>query len=1055
MRYAELKAKTHYSFLTGASSPEELIRKSAELGLAALAIADRNGVYGIPKAYQAKKAHPDLKLIVGAEVRIVFSPGVETNLTLHARDRKSYGLLCRLLTAAHADKPKGEAYLRWEELSDFLSKSESRGWIALPCMDGSGFWGNSDDTYFKRWDSYWGALREALGNQVFVPLGRFRDGNDRKRTLSAIQFNKRYGAEIVAVNDVHAHIHSRHVLQDVMTSIRVGKSLKEAGFHLFSNGERYLKSAEQMLRLFRDMPDAVARTLDVAEMCTFCPSELKYRYPSEWIPHGWSAQAYLSHLTWEGAWQRYPEGVPESVQELLKKELALIEQLQFSDYFLTIQEIVEFARSRDILCQGRGAAANSAVCYCLGITAVDPMRSNLLFERFISAERAEPPDIDVDFEHERREEVIQHIYEKYGRDRAAMVSAVVTYRRRSAFREIAKALGVEVGTLAAKEVQARLGELSAQSGVENCEKKVDELSLELEGFPRHLSIHSGGFTLSADPIVEIVPVEPARMEGRTIIQWDKYDLDYLGLLKIDVLALGMLSALKESLDRIGMKLHEIPSEDPETYAMIQRCDTVGTFQIESRAQISMLGRLKPSTFYDLVIEVAIMRPGPIVGKMVHPYLRRRRGQEKVDYPDPRLEKILGRTMGIPIFQEQVMAMAIELAGFTPGEADELRRAIGAWRSTGSIEKMGRRLMDGLMKSGLSAEFAQRVYDQIQGFSMYGFPESHAASFALLAYASAWIKCHHPAEFVCALINSQPMGFYATHTLIEDARRHGVEVLPVVPNRSDWNCQMLKLDGGRKGIRLGFRVVHGLGQAEAEGLIQERKQNGIYRDLSDFMKRTRLKSSVLQSLALGNAFAEFEENQRQALWRILELRMLSEAGTQLSLFQFAENQALAQSSDRPFSGAEEAFRFRPLERLQVIQQDFEAFGVSTHGHPMTEFRKKLKSRPIAWIKEKTPGGRTASAAGLVIIRQRPPTAKGMTFASLEDESGILDLAFHPPVYEKYREDFLKHCLIEVQGVLQRDGNSISLLVRSLRPIFEEEESWVPSASQYFNPMRSRP
>ena len=606
-----------------------------------------------------------------------------------------------------------------------------------------------------------------------------------------------------------------------MTSIRVGKPLKEAGFDLFSNAERYLKSAEQMARLFKDLPEAVSRTVEVAELCSFCPSELRYRYRSEWIPAGFTAQTYLEHLTWKGVPERYPQGAPEAVKAQIQKELALIAQLHFADYFLTIQEIVEFARSRGILCQGRGSAANSTVCYVLGITAVDPARISLLFERFISAERGEPPDIDVDFEHERREEVIQHIYEKYGRDRAAMVSAVVTYRRRSAFREIAKALGVEVGTLSAKEVQKNFSEISKNSGVQDCERIVEELSGEMEGMPRHLSIHSGGFTLSADPIIETVPVEPARMEGRTIIQWDKYDLDYLGLLKVDVLALGMLSAIQKALSQIGRELYEIPPDDPATYAMIQKCDTVGVFQIESRAQMSMLGRLLPKNFYDLVIEVAIVRPGPIIGKMVHPYLKRRRGQEKVEYPDPRLEKILGRTLGVPLFQEQVMSMAIELAGFTPGEADELRRAIGAWRSSGSIEKMGRRLMEGLMRGGLSAQYAEQVFQQIQGFSMYGFPESHSASFALLAYASSWLKCHHPAEFTCALINSQPMGFYSNHTLVDDAVRHGVEVLPVHPNLSTWDCQILQGQKNGPAIRLGFRVVSGLGKDEVEKLVHER------------------------------------------------------------------------------------------------------------------------------------------------------------------------------------------------------------------------------------------
>ncbi|MGE0614033.1 MAG: error-prone DNA polymerase, partial [Bacteriovoracia bacterium] len=936
MSYAELKSYTHYSFLRGASSPEEMMRQASQLGLHSLAVTDKNGVYGIPKAYLAIKDRPTgaagTRLIVGAEITMRDLPA----LTLLARDRAAYGCLCRLITTAHADKPKGEAALNWDELLRGLTHPGSAGLIALPELAPELHAGED-------WD--WGVLQSLFGDRLSVPLSRGLEARDRENTARALGVSRRYEIPIVAVGNAHAHVPSRRMLQDTMTCIREGVTLNEAGYRLFANGERHLKSAADMSRLFPDLPQALTRTVDLAESCTFSPAELRYRYPSEWIPATHTAQSFLTELTWEGARTRYPAGVPASVQATILHELKLIGELNFPDYFLTIWDIVKYARSRDILCQGRGSAANSVVCYCLEITALDPTKIDLLFERFISAERGEPPDIDVDFEHERREEVIQYIYEKYGRDRAAMVAAVITYKKRSKIREVTKVFGMEMDL---REYQKRgdkiaNGELRPSPEETARDEQITGLIDELSGFPRHLSIHSGGFTLSADPIVETVPVEPARMEGRTIVQWDKYDLDALGLLKVDVLSLGMLSALKKAMRAVGpdVTLASIPQDDKATYDMICEADTVGTFQIESRAQMSMLPRLLPRTFYDLVIEVALVRPGPITGNMVHPYLKRRRGEEPVALPDPRLEPILGRTLGVPLFQEQVMQMAISLAGFTPGEADQLRRAIGAWRSSGSIDIMGRRLMDGLLASGLPQSFADLIFSQVQGFAEYGFPESHAASFAHLAYVSAYLKRHHPAEFTCALLNSQPMGFYQAHTLIDDAKRHGVRVLPIDPNISEWDCALEDITPeNSRALRVGLRYVQGMRKAEAQALVAERERGGRFRSLSDFVKRAHIRPPILHRLALGNAFEPFGFDRRNALWAILEEQPIygggtsAEAGEQLTLFQ---NLSFARD---PTAEA----RLAKLDDYGELCADYDSYRLSTLGHPMQALRKKFPRLP---------------------------------------------------------------------------------------------------------------
>lgn len=1018
-RFAELLCKSNFSFLRGASHPHELINKAAEQGYTALALNDIGGVYGIPKAFQAQRAHPELKLITGAEIPMADG----STLTLLAQDRAGYGRLCRLLTRAHHGRPKGQPLIDLDALANFAGEFGLGGLFFIPRSASEA----TLETY-----------RDLVHDRVAIPLARFFDGQDRARYEQAQALHRKFNWPLFATNDVHFHAPERSRVQDVLTSVREGLPCLQAGFKLFMNAERHLKTPAQMLRIFNDLPEAIDAGLRIAESCVFTPAELRYRYPSEWIPAGHTAQSYLEQESRRGIARLYATGIPADINRQLDFEFKLIRELGFADYFLTVYDIVCFARERKILCQGRGSAANSVVCYALGITAVDPVRMNLLFERFISAERGEPPDIDVDFEHERREEVIQYIYEKYGRDRAAMVSAVITYQRRSAFREAAKALGVNVGTLSARAVEKSFTQLCPE---ESTRELVQELADEIATFPRHLSIHSGGFTLSADPIIETVPVEPATMEGRSIVQWDKYDLDILGLLKIDVLALGMLSALRKTLDLTQKSLTDIPADDPATYAMIQKADTVGVFQIESRAQMNMLPRLLPKTFYDLVVQVAIVRPGPIVGKMVHPYLKRRKGLEDATLPDPRLEPILGRTLGVPIFQEQIMKMAIHLGGFTPGEADQLRRAIGAWRAAGSIDEAGQRLRRGLLRNGIPADFADRIFLQIQGFSEYGFPESHAASFALLAYASSYLKCHHPAEFTCSLINSQPMGFYSNHSLLDDAKRHGVTVRPVSVNHSLWDCTM----EAPKTIRLGFRVVYGMGEKEAEKILRARNEK-TFANFDDFYGRTQLRKSLLRNIAAGDAFADFGNDRRHVLWELLATETLNPQPLAAQLSLFSEKAAAASPTQEIF---------KPFNEYQHIKADYASYGLSTRGHPMQAIRKFVEKLPPNCshdLREKKHGA-WAEIAGLVIVLQRPPTAKGTVFGTIEDERGFVDLIVWKSTFERFRELILDNSLLIVGGKIQREGNSLSLLVSTVRRFNDQQLASVEDLSNGLDRMIS--
>jgi error-prone DNA polymerase len=858
------------------------------------------------------------------------------------------------------------------------------------------------------------------------------------------------GIPILATNQVHYHDERRQTLQDVLTCIRHGCTIHDAGFRLFPNGERFIKPPEEMHRLFYDMPAALRRTVEIAQRCTFSLDELRYEYPDEIVPPGATAASHLAELTWAGAAGRYPQGIAEKVREQVAHELVLIEQLRIEPYFLTVYDLVRFARSRGILCQGRGSAANSAVCYCLGVTSVDPGRIDVLFERFVSAARGEPPDIDIDFEHERREEVLQYLYTKYGRERAGMTAEVISYRGRSAVRDVGKAMGLGLDTVDAMAKQldgwssgAPLDDQIREAGLDPADRTIQmvvALTRELLGFPRHLSQHVGGMVMTRSPLCELVPIENASMQDRTVIEWDKDDIDALGILKVDVLGLGMLTALAKGLKLVNetcsaqppMELHMIPVEDAGVYAMVSDADTVGVFQIESRAQMSMLPRLRPTKFYDLVIEVAIVRPGPIQGDMVHPYLRRRDGIEPVSFPKPELEAVLGKTLGVPLFQEQAMRIAIECAGFSPGEADRLRRAVTGFRRYGDIETFEKQFIDGMQQRGYEPDFAQRCFEQIKGFSTYGFPESHAASFALLVYASAWIKRYHPAAFCCALLNSQPMGFYAAAQLVRDAREHGVQMRPVDVNYSEWDCTLEFTDTepcasptsdkrtwgiGGPAVRLGFRQIKGFQIAHAQQIVQRR--DGAFRSVDDFHASTELPVSAVAKLSEADAFSSMPKTRRVASWETLAL-----PDERLPMVM-PKQQELSQPL-LPFMTAD-----------QEIRADYGTIGLSLKGHPMELIRPELIRRRVipaaelpnrshrSWVK----------VAGVVIIRQRPGTAKGIVFETLEDETGIVNLIIRPDVFDRCRSAARHASVLQADGYVERQGQVLHVMAMRLHDLSE--------------------
>ena len=1024
--YAELQVTSNFSFLRGASHPEELALSAAALGHAAIAVTDRNTLAGVVRAHAAAKK-AGIRLVVGARLDFTDAP----SLLCYPTDRAAYGRLAQLLTLGKRRAEKGQCKLA---LADLFAYGEGQILLALPA--------EPPDRGFAE---HLRLLQRQFGDRLYLVAQHLYRGDDAKRLVRLGALADELGIGLVTSNDVHAHSPTRRPLQDVLTCVREGCTIDAAGTRLHANAERHLKSAAEMARLFRRRPDAVARTIEVVERCGFSLDELRYEYPAEPVPDGRTPQEELVRLTWLGAAGRYPGGVPEQIKAAIEHEFALIDQLDYAPYFLTVHDIVRFARSQGILCQGRGSAANSAVCYCLGITSVDPARVDLLFERFVSAERNEPPDIDVDFEHERREEVIQYIYGKYGRDRAGIAATVICYRPKSAIRDVGKALGLSPDTVALLSKmlwgwgQDGVGaEHVREAGLDPSDRRLAlavELARELQGFPRHLSQHVGGFVITRGPLSQVVPIENAAMADRTVIEWDKDDLDALHMLKIDVLALGMLTCIRKGFDLLArhhgrrFDLATVPVEDPRVYDMLCRADSIGVFQVESRAQMTMLPRLKPRNFYDLVIEVAIVRPGPIQGDMVHPYLRRRNGEEEVVYPSPELEQVLGKTKGVPLFQEQAMRIAIVAAGFKPSEADSLRRAMATFRKVGTIHSFQAKLVEGMVARGYERDFAERCFKQIEGFGEYGFPESHAASFALLVYVSAWLKCHYPAAFACALLNSQPMGFYAPAQIVRDAREHGVELRAVDVNASDWDCTLEPGRGGRPALRLGFRQVKGCRQADIEQMLAARGAG--FRTLRELWQRSGLTPAALETLARADAFGSLGLDRRAALWQVKGLE-----ATPLPLFAHAEAQIRSGANMPPPALANEPAVLLPAMTLgeQVIE-DYAELRLSLKSHPLALLRQRMIVRgvvPNARLQYLPNDGRV-DIAGLVLVRQRPGTASGVIFATLEDETGVANIIVWPKIFERFRRIVLGSRLLGVRGKLQREGLVIHVIAERLQDL----------------------
>ena len=1050
--YSELHCKTNFSFLSGASHADELVSTAMELGYRALAVTDENSLSGVVRAWSAirdiqKTAEPGsdkkLKLIIGAE--IILNDGLP--IVLWATDRKAYANLSTLLTVGRRRAPKGECWLQFDDIAQhqagllagvvpFLpgdipkmahvdSTHASDAWFGCQPKHQTP---NAIEAFSKRnlRSPSFGldACRELFGDRAHLMASLYKGVDDHWRIQQLESLSQQHQLPLVAAGDVLYHVPGRMPLHDVLTAIRHRTTVPLAGDLRIANSHRHLHSLASRNSQYAPIAAAIENANRIADACTFDLGQLRYEYPRELAPSGQTPMSYLRDLVREGTRWRYPAGVPDKVAGQIRHELKLIEDLNYEAYFLTVWDLVRFARDRDILCQGRGSAANSAVCYALGVTSVDPQTTDLLFERFISKERDEAPDIDVDFEHERREEVLQYLYEKYGRDRAGLAATVITYRSRSAIRDVGKALGLSLDRVdaLAKQVDGfrNVDDLASRCEVVGIDPKSElgtrlcYLVEEILGFPRHLSQHVGGMVMTEGKLHELVPIENASMEDRTVIQWDKNDLEELGLMKVDCLCLGMLTAIRKCFDMIGqhwgeeLTLANVPQEDPGVYDMICAADTVGVFQIESRGQMSMLPRLKPRTWYDLVIEVAIVRPGPIQGNMVHPYLRRRNGEEAVTYPNEAIKAVLQRTLGVPIFQEQAMKLAVVAAGFTPGEADQLRRAMGAWRKTGVIEKFRHKLMDGMQRNGLTDEFAQQVFRQIKGFGEYGFPESHAASFALLVYVSCWLKHYYPAVFCASLLNSQPMGFYPPAQLVADAQRHDVEVLPVDVNHSDWDCT---LERGQNGIewalRLGLRMISGL-RADAVAAILAARETQPFVSIVDFTRRTELGQATITTLSKADAFGSVNQDRRQALW-----------------------QALAQEKKpkhQPlFSGLDDAdddSEYLPeLTPQQQVTEDYRSVGLSLRAHPISFHRESLESFGIvthAGLEDCTDGDEVR-IAGLVILRQRPATAKGITFVTMEDETGSANVVVKPRIWEKFYQTARRSAAWIVHGKLERRSN----------------------------------
>ncbi len=1054
-KYVELTTRTNFSFLAGATPPEQMVFRAAELGYDAIAITDRDGLYGIVRAQEEGERHK-IRVIVGCELTLEQDgldvpdvPGKPTTITVLVENHVGYTNLCKILTETHRRHPRSQPTARTKDLDeDELPRNTFAGLpLSFVCRHAEGLWALADATLPIA------ELHRCFGLRLSIAVHLHKDGEDRVRVTRALDAARTHAVPLCATNRVLFATPADKPIFDLLHCIREGKTLDEAGRELLPNTEGHLKSEEEILKLFSLHPDWVARSRAVADHCRFSIKELSYRFPYEITDlvdrdfqhpdasgaHSETADQALRRLTEEGAQRRYHGAVPVAVVAQIDKELELIAKLEVAPYFLSVRAVIDMARRRDILCQGRGSAANSAVCYCLGVTAVDPARSNMLFERFLSAERREPPDIDVDFEHERREEVIQEIYATYGRDRAAMVCEIISYRAKSALREVGKVFGFSL-----EQVERLAGVVTWWDGVSAVSesrlkaigftasdprvRRTVALARAIQGFPRHLSIHVGGFVLSASPLDAVAPVEPATMKDRTIVPWDKDDIDTLGFFKIDVLGLGMLTAIRKALDLVMLaarqdpsyappdlakgtaieRLASIPPEDPEVYEALCRADTVGVFQIESRAQMSMLPRLRPTKFYDLVVEVAIVRPGPIQGGMVHPYLRRRSGEEQHDPPHPILAPILERTLGVPLFQEQVMQIAIVGAGYTGGEADRLRRDMAAWKKSGSLAKHEARLAAGFAERGISKEFGEQLYKQIQGFGEYGFPESHAASFALLVYASAWLKVHYPAEFAAALVNSQPMGFYSPSTLLQDAQRHGVPLAPLDVGVSRWDCECFRPDPARPTwIRLGLRLVSGLGE-EAGKRIEAARDQQPFASVEDLTARAHLNKKELVALAESGALDELSGGRREAIWKVVAPRPAT-------LFEGRDSEEA-----RP--------EFARMNRAEQLVLDYERTGVSVSDHPMKLLRPRLpkktqSSHDVLSLRS----GTKVSVAGMVICRQRPGTASGVVFVTMEDEYGFSNLVLWSRVFEEYRQVATASRLLMVHGRIERSDDP-----KGLRP-----------------------
>ncbi|GGZ32475.1 error-prone DNA polymerase 1 [Asticcacaulis endophyticus] len=1018
--YAELQCTSHFSFLRGASSCDELFNKAKALGISALGIVDRNSLAGVVRAYQAANA-TGVRLIVGCHLDLKCG----TSILVYPTDRAAYGRLCRLLSEGKKRAGKGECELQWSDVETWCE-----GMVGILIPD------EADDICVSNLRK----LKAAFGDDAYLALTLRRRPNDARRLTRLANLAASARVPTVATNDILFHEPDRQILQDVVTCIRHGCTIDEAGFRRERHADRYLKPPEEMARLFKRHPEAVRRTLDVVGRCRFSMAELVYQYPEEKTMPGMTAQDALRQLTWEGAKQRYPQGVPRQVVDILRHELTLIGKLEYAPYFLTVNSIVRFARSQGILCQGRGSAANSAVCYVLGITSIDPSRNDMLFERFVSEERREPPDIDVDFEHERREIVIQWIYETYGRNHSALTAVVTRYRPKSALADVGKVLGLPEDLLRSMSKQiwgwksdGLQTDQFKDMNLNDTDRRLRlalSLASQLLNTPRHMSQHPGGFVLTQDRLDELVPIEPAAMEDRQIIEWDKDDIDTLRFMKVDVLGLGMLGCMKRAFDllkehkEMDLDLATIPAECPQTYKMISRADTLGTFQIESRAQMSMLPRLKPRAFYDLVIQVAIVRPGPIQGDMVHPYLRRREGKEKVVFPTPELERVLGKTLGVPLFQEQAMRVAIECAGFTPGQADMLRRGMATFKETGGISEFHEPMIKGMMERGYDAEFAEKIFSQLQGFGSYGFPESHAYSFALIAYASCWIKRWHPDVFCAALLNAQPMGFYGVAQIVTDARKHGVEVRPICVNTSRWDCTLEPTDRpGKFAVRLGFRMVKGIANAHMAALLAVRSERPFI-SIEDIWSRAKVPLPALVKLAEADAYlSALGVERRKALFAIKGL-----GDEPLPLFAAAA----AREGGHVPEIHEPVVYLRPMKAGGEVVEDYGSVGLTLRNHPVSFLRYDYVKRGFLTCKAANEANDTryVQVAGMVMVRQRPGSANGVTFITLEDETGIINAIVWEKTFDLHRSIVMSAKMLLISGQIQREGDVVHLVARSL-------------------------